>query len=73
MTEILPNGDLGPELAESWEASPDAKVWTFKLRKDVEFHNGKTLEASDVIASLNHHRGEDTKSGAKGIVSRSPR
>jgi len=67
LTEILPNGDLGPELAESWE-SPDARVWTFKLRKDVEFHNGKTMEASDVIASLNHHRGEDTKSGAKGIV-----
>jgi len=68
LTEILPSGDLGPELAESWEASPDAKVWTFKLRKDVEFHNGKTVEASDVIASFNHHRGEDTKSGAKGIV-----
>jgi peptide/nickel transport system substrate-binding protein len=69
LTEILPDGNLGPELAESWEASADAKVWTFKLRKDVEFHNGKTLEANDVIASLNHHRGEDTKSGAKGIVS----
>ncbi len=68
LTEILPNGDLGPELAESWEASPDAKVWTFQLRKGVEFHNGKTMEASDVIASLNHHRGEDTKSGGKGIV-----
>jgi peptide/nickel transport system substrate-binding protein len=68
LTEILPDGGLGPELAESWEASPDAKVWTFKLRKGVEFHNGKTLEASDVIASLNHHRGEETKSGAKGIV-----
>ncbi|GMQ75737.1 MAG: ABC transporter substrate-binding protein [Gammaproteobacteria bacterium] len=69
LTEILPDGSLGPELAESWEASPDARVWTFKLRKGVEFHNGKTLEASDVIASLNHHRGKDTKSGAKGIVS----
>ena len=68
LTELLPDGGLGPELAESWEPSTDAKTWTFKLRKDVEFHNGKTLEASDVIASLNHHRGEDTKSGAKGIV-----
>jgi len=68
LTEILPNGQLSPELAESWEASPDAKVWTFKLRKGVEFHNGKTMEASDVIASLNHHRGEKTKSGAKAIV-----
>ena len=68
LTEILPTGDLGPELAESWEASPDAKTWTFKLRKGAEFHNGKSVEASDVIASLNHHRGEETKSGAKGIV-----
>lgn len=68
LTEILPNGDLGPELAESWEPSADAKTWTFKLRKDVEFHNGKMLDAGDVIASLNHHRGEDTKSGAKAIV-----
>lgn len=68
LTEVLPSGDLGPELAESWEASADAKTWTFKLREGVEFHNGKTMEASDVIASLNHHRGEDTKSGAKAIV-----
>lgn len=68
LTEILPNGNLAPELAESWEASSDAATWTFKLRKGVEFHNGKTMEASDVIASLNHHRGKDTKSGAKGIV-----
>ena len=57
-----------PELAESWEASPDAIQWTFKLRKGIEFHNGKTLDAEDVIDSINHHRGEDSKSAAKGIV-----
>ncbi|MGI9371484.1 MAG: ABC transporter substrate-binding protein, partial [Hyphomicrobiales bacterium] len=68
LTEISPEGELIPELAESWEASPDAKTWTFKLRKGVEFHSGKTLEAADVVASLNHHRGEETKSAAKGIV-----
>ncbi len=69
LTEIAPNGDLIGELAESWDATPDAKVWTFKLRKGVEFHNGKSLDANDIVASLNHHRGEDTKSAAKGIVS----
>lgn len=68
LTEIAPDGSLSPELAESWEASPDAKVWTLKLRKGVEFHNGKSLTANDVIASLNHHRGDDTKSAAKDIV-----
>ena len=68
LTEIAPDGQLVPELAESWEASDDAATWTFKLRKGVEFHNGKSLDANDVVASFNHHRGEDTKSAAKGIV-----
>ena len=68
LTEIAPNGDLIGELAESWDASPDAATWTFKLRQGVEFHNGKTLDADDVVASINHHRGEDTKSAAKGII-----
>ncbi len=40
----------------------------FKLRRGVEFHNGKTMDADDVLYSINHHRGEDTKSAAKGIV-----
>ena len=57
-----------PELAESWEASPDATKWVFKLRKGVEFHNGKTMDSDDVIYSINHHRGKDSKSAAKGIV-----
>jgi peptide/nickel transport system substrate-binding protein len=57
-----------PELAESWESSPDAATWTFKLRKGVEFHNGKTMDAEDVVASFNHHRGKDSKSAAKGLV-----
>lgn len=68
LTEIAPDGSLIPELAERWEASPDAKVWTFTLRKGVEFHNGKSLTAEDVVASLNHHRGEDSKSAAKDII-----
>ena len=59
---------LEPELAESWEASADAKTWTFKIRKGVEFHNGKTLDANDVIASINHHRGEESKSAAKALL-----
>lgn len=58
-----------PELAESWDASPDATEWTFKLRRGIEFHNGKTFEAEDVLYSLNYHRGEESKSAAKAILS----
>ncbi len=67
LTEVGPDGALRGEMAESWEASSDAKTWTFKLR-DAKFHNGKKVTAKDVIASLNHHRGEDSKSAAKPIV-----
>ncbi|MBK0398268.1 ABC transporter substrate-binding protein [Limibaculum sp. M0105] len=68
LTEINPEGELVGDLAESWEASTDAKTWTFRIRKGVEFSDGKTLTADDVIASINHHRGEDSKSAAKSNV-----
>ncbi len=68
LSVIDKHGNLAPELAEGWEASSDAATWTIKLRKGVEFHNGKTMGADDVIASINHHRGEDSKSGAAGIL-----
>ena len=68
LTEIKPDGNVTGELAESWEASDDASEWVFKLRKGVEFHNGKTLDAADVVHSINVHRGENTKSTGKGLV-----
>ena len=68
LMEVDKTGNLVPELAESVETS-DAKTWVFNLRRGVEFHNGKSLTPEDVIASINHHRGEDSKSAAKGLVS----
>ena len=69
LVELDYKGNLIPELAESWEPEPGAAKWHFKLRKGVEFHNGKPFEAEDVIYSINVHRGEDSKSPAKGLVS----
>jgi peptide/nickel transport system substrate-binding protein len=68
LTEIGSDGSTIPELAESFEASTDAKTWVFKLRQGVEFHNGKTMTADDVIPSFNFHRGEDTKSAGKSFL-----
>ena len=68
LVEIDADGVPQPELAESFESTPDASKWVFKLRKGIEFHNGKTMTAEDVIYSINHHRGDDTKSGAKGVM-----
>ena len=65
LTEIDHKFTPVPSLAESWESSPDAKKWIFNLRKGVEFHDGKSLDAEDVIYTMNHHRGEESKSAAK--------
>jgi len=69
LTEVMADGELAGELAESWSATADAKTWTFKLRKGVTFHNGKAFGADDVIASLNLHVAKGAKSAAKPIVS----
>lgn len=68
LMEIGPDNKVTPELAASVEPSKDAKTWTFTLRKGVTFSNGKALDADDVVASINHHRGEQSKSAAKGVL-----
>lgn len=67
LVELDADGNAIPELAESWEPSSDAKTWVFKIRKGVEFHNGKSLDANDVVASINHHRGKKSTSLSKSI------
>jgi len=68
LVELNPDGTIKPELAESWQGSSDSKTWIFKLRKGVEFHNGKTVDSSDVVASINHHIKEDSKSAVKPML-----
>jgi peptide/nickel transport system substrate-binding protein len=43
---------IQPFLAESYTESPDGLTYTFKLRHNVPFHNGKEMTAEDVVASL---------------------
>jgi peptide/nickel transport system substrate-binding protein len=64
------NEDLtvGPELATEWEANSTATEWTFKLRNDVEFHDGSKMTADDVVYSMMRHIGEESPSKAKVLV-----
>ena len=41
-----------PALATSWEVSPNGKVWTFKLREGVKFHDGQPFNAAAVKSSI---------------------
>jgi peptide/nickel transport system substrate-binding protein len=59
------NMRLVPNLATSWESKPGAKEWTFVLREGVEFHNGKTFTAEDVIYAIGEHIKEGSRSPAK--------
>jgi peptide/nickel transport system substrate-binding protein len=68
MVEIAQDGTATGELLESWSTKPGATEWVFDVRKGVTFHSGKTLDADDIIYSLNLHRGE-TKSPAKDLLS----
>ena len=68
LIEITPDNKLVSELAESWDTK-GAQSWIIKLRKGVQFHNGKTLEAADVAYSINLHREQTSTSGAKAIFS----
>src|SRR6185369_15219679 len=43
---------IKPQMVESWTESADHRLWTFKLRKGLEFHDGKPVTGDDVIASL---------------------
>ncbi len=69
LTMIEPDGSNGPDVASEWSATPDAREWTFKLNDKATFHSGKKVTANDVIASMNHHRGEGSTSAATALLS----
>ena len=48
----IPGRGLAPQLALSWEPNGDGSVWTFRIRRGVKFHDGRTLTADDVAATI---------------------
>lgn len=68
LVDVTAEGALDLRIAEQIESSSDAKTWRFKIRQGVEFHNGATVTAEDVIATLERHSDEDSKSGALGVM-----
>jgi peptide/nickel transport system substrate-binding protein len=56
-----------PSLAEEF-TTKDAKTWVFKLRKGVQFHDGKPLTPADVVFSIMRHKDAATASRAKVLA-----
>jgi glutathione transport system substrate-binding protein len=50
-----------PQLAEKWDASADARVYTFYLRKGIKFHDGTPFNAAAVKANFDRVRNPDNK------------
>ena len=66
--DVNPDGTLDMRLAVAISSSPDAKVWSFKIREGVKFHDGSDLSANDVLETMRRHSDENSKSGALGIM-----
>ena len=61
MAKAMPGNATAPSLAESWQVSPDGRVYDFTLRKGVKFHNGDPLTSEDVKFSFDRYKGAQAK------------
>ncbi len=57
----LPGQKIGPSLAETWTESADGRVYEFRLRRGLKFHNGDPVTADDVKFSFDRYRGAGSK------------
>jgi peptide/nickel transport system substrate-binding protein len=66
------NAVLRPLLATSWNPSRNARTWTFKLRRNVRFHDGQRMTADDVVATFKILQSKDSQAlqAYKGILRR---
>ncbi len=57
-----PKGALVPDLAETYEISPDGKTYTFHLRDGVQWQDGTDFSADDVVATMDYIKDPTWKS-----------
>ena len=67
--QLTDAGTVEPKLVDSYEASEDGLIYTFKLKPGVTFHSGDPLTAADVKYSIERVTGEASKSSRKKSLS----
>jgi peptide/nickel transport system substrate-binding protein len=67
LVNITPEGTFVGDAAESWQMSPDGLLYTFKLRKNVLFHDGTSVNAAAVKFSIDRLMDPATKSGMRAF------
>lgn len=76
LTRALPDGSIIPDLATSYEVSPDGTTYTFRLRDDLVFHDDKPLTSADVLFTVALAQHPDIKSPHRadweGVVASAP-
>ena len=68
LTRIGPDSQPMPDLAKSWEGSPDATEFTFHLHEGVRFHDGTPATSSDVVATYEAILNPDIPSSALSVL-----
>ena len=70
LLRALDGGTFTPCVAESWSLSEDACSWTFGIKANKVFHDGKPCRAADVVFSLRRIRDENIAGelGTEGVI-----
>ncbi|MDQ1032288.1 peptide/nickel transport system substrate-binding protein [Streptomyces umbrinus] len=68
LVRVGANGDLVPDLAESWEPDAKARTWTFRIRAGVTFHDGRKLTSADAAYTLRHILAKETASPQAAVL-----
>src|SRR2546426_857591 len=65
LVNITPDGKFVGDAAESWQVAPDGLLYTFKLKKNVLFHDGTKVDAAAVKFSIDRLMDPATGSGMR--------
>ncbi|HZU51976.1 MAG TPA: ABC transporter substrate-binding protein, partial [Sphingomicrobium sp.] len=68
LTRMTQSGSIEPALASGWTISPNLRVYIFKLRTNVHFHDGSSMTAADVKFSLDRARAPGSANAQKALL-----